>query len=51
MWNRQAFQKRAGIGELKQNVLDAVECHFDESADRPKIIKLHIVREEVIKYA
>lgn len=32
---------------LRDQVRDAVRCHFDE-ADRPRIIRLHFVREEVI---
>jgi len=33
--------------ELRKMVKDAVACHFDES-ERPKVIRLHFVREEVI---
>jgi hypothetical protein len=32
---------------LKKNVPDAVVCHF-EDANRPKVIRLHIVKEELI---
>jgi hypothetical protein len=32
--------------ELKQNVREAVRCHFE--ADSPKMIRLHFVREEII---
>ena len=28
-------------------VRDAVRCHFDEG-DRPKLIRLHLVRDEII---
>jgi hypothetical protein len=35
------------IEEIKVNVKEAVECHFDE-ADIPKIIRLHIVKDELI---
>jgi hypothetical protein len=35
------------LEELNEMVRDAVICHFDEN-DRPKIIRLHFVREEVI---
>ena len=31
---------------LREAVRDAVRCHFDED-DRPKVIRLHFVREEV----
>ncbi|MEM9118158.1 MAG: 2-oxoisovalerate dehydrogenase [Cyanobacteria bacterium P01_E01_bin.48] len=33
--------------ELREMVRDAVQCHFDE-ADRPKLIRLHIVKDEVL---
>lgn len=33
--------------ELQQQVRDTVACHFDE-ADKPKLIRLHCVRDEVI---
>ena len=35
------------LEELKSMVRDAVACHFEDS-ERPKIIRLHYVREEVI---
>jgi hypothetical protein len=33
--------------ELKLAVRDAVQCHFDEG-EQPDLIRLHIVREEVV---
>lgn len=33
---------------LKENVRDAVRCHFDEASQRPSVIRLHWLREEVI---
>ncbi len=35
------------LDELRQNVREAVECHFDEGS-APKLIRLHIVRDEVL---
>jgi len=35
------------LEELRQGVKDAVRCHFEE-ADIPRIIRLHVVKEEVI---
>lgn len=35
------------LADLHAQVRDAVHCHFEES-DRPKIIRLHFVREEII---
>lgn len=32
---------------LKEAVKDAVRCHFEE-ANTPKVIRLHLVKEEVI---
>jgi hypothetical protein len=37
----------ASVAELHAAVRDAVACHFEESR-RPKIIRLHHVRDEVI---
>ncbi len=35
------------LDELKAMLRDAVRCHFDES-DRPRVIRLHLVRDEVL---
>jgi len=35
------------LEELKKKVQDAVRCHFDEK-DRPRLIRLHLVKDEVI---
>ena len=35
------------IDELKVNLVDAVKCHF-ESDNLPKIIRLHITKDELI---
>ena len=35
------------LDELNEMARDAVVCHFEEES-RPKIIRLHFVREEVI---
>ncbi len=35
------------LDELKTMVQDAVRCHFDEDL-RPRVIRLHLVRDEVI---
>jgi hypothetical protein len=41
------FTEADTIEELHDNVRDAVRCHF-EDAERPKVIRLHFVREEVL---
>ncbi len=35
------------LDELKENVRDAIKCHFDEK-ETPRIVRLHIVKDEVI---
>jgi hypothetical protein len=35
------------LEELRAMVQDAVRCHFEE-ADRPRLIRLHLVKDEVI---
>jgi hypothetical protein len=35
------FTQGETVGELKENILDALKCHFDDEADIPKIIRLH----------
>lgn len=41
------FTEANTIEELKAMIRDAVQCYFEE-ADRPKVIRLHIVRDEVM---
>ncbi len=36
------------LEELRSNVKEAVDCYFDEAMQRPKLIRLHFVREEVL---
>jgi len=35
------------LDELKENIKDAVKCHFDEK-DRPRVARLHMVKDEVM---
>ncbi len=41
------FTEADELAQLEAQVRDAVICHFEE-AGRPRIIRLHFVREEVI---
>ena len=41
------FTEADTIDELKLNVREAVQCHFDEGK-APPMIRLHMVRDEVI---
>jgi hypothetical protein len=40
------FTEAESIEEMRLQVVDAVKCHFDD--EKKRIIRLHIVREEVI---
>ena len=33
---------------LKQNIRDAVACHYDDPSKAPKVIRLHWVKDEVL---
>jgi hypothetical protein len=41
------FTEAEDLPSLREQVKDAVRCHF-EDGNGPKIIRLHFVREEVI---
>ncbi len=41
------FTEADTFEELRTMVQDAVSCHFDDD-ERPRIIRLHLVREELI---
>ncbi len=42
------FTQADDIENLKEMLRDAVRCHFPNEQVRPKVIRLHIVRDEVI---
>jgi hypothetical protein len=41
------FTEAENLEQLRQQVRDAVKCHF-EDGQGPKVIRLHFVHEEVI---
>lgn len=41
------FTQGETIEELRSNIRDAVDCHYDP-ASKPKMIRLHFVSEEVL---
>jgi predicted RNase H-like HicB family nuclease len=41
------FTEAETIEELRKNVREAVECHF-EPESMPKMIRLHMIKEELI---
>ena len=36
------------IEEVRSNVREAVDCYFDETMERPRLIRLHFVRDEIL---
>lgn len=42
------FTQADDLENLREMLRDAVHCHFPDEQNRPKIIRLHIVRDEVI---
>jgi len=40
------FTEAETVNELKDNIKEAVRCHFE--VDVPKIIRIHYIKEEVI---
>ena len=45
------FTEGETIEEIKENIMDALRCHFDNEQDIPRVIRLHFVREEILTYA
>ncbi len=41
------FTEADNLESLREQIRDAVGCHFEEK-DKPKLIRLHFVREEVL---
>jgi hypothetical protein len=42
------FTQADSMEELRRNVREAVQCHFDEG-QAPSVIRLHMVKDEVIQ--
>ncbi len=42
------FTQAESLEELREFVKDAVRCHYPDENKRPQLIRLHIVRDEVI---
>ena len=43
------FTEADTIEELKKNIIDALKCHFKNEEELPRIVRLHIVKEEIIE--
>ena len=42
------FTEADDLPQLQANIREALHCHFEEATTRPKMIRLHFSREEVI---
>jgi len=42
------FTEGKNLEELREMVRDAVACHFDAPENKPSLIRLHLVKDEVI---
>ena len=42
------FTQGDTLDEVRAMVKDAVDCHFDDDAAKPRMIRLHFVRDEVL---
>ena len=42
------FTEADTLEGLRDNIRDAVVCHFENPEDRPKIVRLHLTRDEVM---
>ncbi len=36
------------VEDIRRNVREAVDCYFDETMEKPGIIRLHFVRDEIL---
>jgi hypothetical protein len=43
------YTQGESMAELRDNIRDAVDCHF--GGDKPALIRLHIVKDEILSYA
>jgi len=42
------FTQGDDLNDSKAMVQDAVRCHFEDDDSRPRVIRLHLVKDEVI---
>ena len=36
------------LDQFRRNIREAVDCYFDDGMERPRLIRLHYVRDEVL---
>ena len=42
------FTEANGWDRLRHQVVDAVRCHFGDASSVPRLIRLHLVKDEVL---
>lgn len=42
------FTEGETMQELKKNIQEAIDCHFEEPSEKPKLAHLHFVKDEVL---
>ena len=42
------FTEAADLDALREMIRDAVRCHYPDEAERPRIVRMHRVHDEVI---
>ncbi len=42
------FTEGETLDEIRANVLDAIRCHYLRDDDRPKVVRLHLVKDEIL---
>jgi hypothetical protein len=43
------FTQAETLEAIRDHIKDAVDCHFE--SDKPKVLRLHIVHDEILAYA
>lgn len=43
------FTEANEIESLRKNILEAVRCHYAGARSRPRIVRLHLVRDEILR--
>ena len=36
------------VEDVRRNVREAIDCYFDETMERPSVVRLHFVRDEIM---
>ena len=45
------FTEGESMEELRANIKNSLNCHFDKKEYIPSVVRLHIVKEETLAYA